>query len=161
MKLKEERRETTYLPQKLERALIKQVMNIINFRIFTFLLSCPPFSNPGSASTQNPTMTPAIQRLLETIQKGHSLIEKGQKLIRIADCSEHGRGMVEEYTADDLAVDSDDKLQIDKVERAADRKAAKGCKNAQLSWHLLCRPLGGQTRYATRGVAAALATSIH
>ena len=33
--------------------------------------------------------------------------------------------MVEEHTADDLAVDSDDERRIEKVERAAEHKAGK------------------------------------
>ena len=61
---------------------------------------------------QTRAMTPAIQRLLKTVRKGFSLIEELQKLIRLADRSERGWEMVEEYTADDLAVDSDNKRQI-------------------------------------------------
>ena len=53
------------------------------------------------------------------------MIEEWQKLIRLADCSKHGWGMVEEYTADDLVVDSDDERQIENAERAANHKAAK------------------------------------
>ena len=59
-----------------------------------------------------PATTPAIQRLLETVGIDSSLIEERQKLIRLADRSEHGWGMVEEYTADDLAVDSDHERRV-------------------------------------------------
>ena len=69
--------------------------------------------------------TPAMQHVLEGLRKGRALIEERQKLIRLADCSEHGWGMVDEYTADDLAEDSEDQKRIDKAERAAEQKAGK------------------------------------
>ena len=69
--------------------------------------------------------TPAVRRMKEAIQKGRSLLEERQKLIRLADRSEHGWSVVDEYTADDLADDSDDERRIEKAERAAERKAGK------------------------------------
>ena len=59
------------------------------------------------------------------IQKGRLLFEDRQKLIHFADLSEHAWSLVDEYTADDLADDSDDEPQIEKAERAAERKAWK------------------------------------
>ena len=77
-----------------------------------------------------PTATPAMQRVLEGLRKGQNLIEERQKLNQLADRSEHGWGMVEEYTADDLAENSEDEKRIEKAERAAERKASKTAKGA-------------------------------
>ena len=72
-----------------------------------------------------PTTSSAIQRVKESLQKGRSLIEERQKMIRLADRSDHGWGVVDEYTADDLADDSDDEKRIERVEKAAEKKAEK------------------------------------
>jgi len=53
------------------------------------------------------------------------LLAERQKLIKIADRSEFGWGVVAEYTADELAEDSNDKKHLEKAEKAAERKAAK------------------------------------
>ena len=64
----------------------------------------------------------AVRKVKESIQKGRSLLEERQKLIRLADRSDHGWGVVDEYTADDLA---DDEKRIERAEKAAERKAEK------------------------------------
>ena len=61
--------------------------------------------------------SPAIRRARDSIQKGRAIIEERQKLIRLADRSEHCWMMVDEYTADDLADGSEDEK---KIERAAE-----------------------------------------
>ena len=81
-------------------------------------------SDAASFAT-DPSAAPALRRVTEGLQKGRELIEERQKLIRLADRSEHGWGMVEEYTADYLAENSDDERRIEKAERAAERKAGK------------------------------------
>ena len=63
----------------------------------------------------------ALERAQQSLERGRKLIAERQKLIRIADRSELGWGVVAEYTADELAEDSDD----EKAERAAERKAGK------------------------------------
>ena len=73
----------------------------------------------GSAATS------AVQRIREAIQKGRSLLEECQKLLQLANHSEHGWGVVDEYTVDDLAEYSDDEKRIEKAERVAERKAGK------------------------------------
>ena len=78
-----------------------------------------------AASVAGPSAAPALQRVVEALRKGRALIDERQKLIRLADRSEHGWGMVDEYTADDLAEDSEDEKRIEKAERAAERKAGK------------------------------------
>ena len=74
---------------------------------------------------RGPTPSAAVQRVKDAIKKGRLLLDERQKLIRLADRSEHGWGVVDEYTADDLAEDSDDEKRIEKAERAAERKAGK------------------------------------
>ena len=69
--------------------------------------------------------TPAIERAKEALTKGMELLAERQKLIKIADRSEFGWGVVVEYTADKLADGSDDEKCLEKAEKAAERKAAK------------------------------------
>ena len=69
--------------------------------------------------------SPALERAREAIEKGVWLLSERQKLIKIADRSEFGCGVVAEYTADKLAEDSDDEKWLDKAEKAAERKAGK------------------------------------
>ena len=73
-----------------------------------------------SASTQE-----KLKNVGNCIAKGRQLIANRQKLIKIADRSDLGWAVVEEYTADELAADSDDEKRLDKAERSAERKAAK------------------------------------
>ena len=72
-----------------------------------------------------PSSSPALARAKEAVESGLKLLAERQKLIKIADRSEHGWGVVSEYTADDLADDSDDEKRLEKAERAAERKAKK------------------------------------
>ena len=53
------------------------------------------------------------------------LLAERQKLIKIADRSEYGWGVVAEYTADELADGSDDEKRLEKAEKATERKALK------------------------------------
>ena len=89
--------------------------------------SMRPWHKPRATcpSSNPPLHQPPPQRLKEAIQKGQSLLEEHQKLIRLADHSEHGWGVVGEYTAGDLADDSDVEKKIEKAERAAETKAGK------------------------------------
>ena len=59
------------------------------------------------------------------IAKGTSFLARREKLIKLADRSESGWAVVEEYNADVLADDSDDEKKIEKAENAAERKLAK------------------------------------
>ena len=67
--------------------------------------------------------SPAIQRAKTAVEEGKHLLAERQKLIKIADRSANGWGVVAEYTADELAVDSDDEKRLEKAEKAAERKA--------------------------------------
>lgn len=79
--------------------------------------------------TPSPFTTPAHQRILKTIRKGQSLLEECQKLIRLADHSDHG---ADEYKADNLAKDSDDNKRIEKAERPTEHKVGKWCEKRSI-----------------------------
>ena len=67
----------------------------------------------------------SLEKAAKALGRGRELIGERQKLIKIADRSELGWGVVAEYTANKLADDSDDEKRIEKAERAVERKAAK------------------------------------
>ena len=62
-----------------------------------------------------------IKSALESLKKGRAVIAERQKLIKIADRSELGWAVMNEYTADELAENSNDEKRM---EKAAERKAA-------------------------------------
>ena len=66
-----------------------------------------------------------IDQARSHLEEGLKMIAERQKLIKLANRSEFGWGVVVEYTADELADNSDDKKKIEKAEMAAERKAAK------------------------------------
>ena len=66
---------------------------------------------------------PGTDQAKELLQKGMELLGKRQKHIKMADRSENGWAVVQEYEADALADDSDDEKKIEKAERAAEKKA--------------------------------------
>ena len=68
---------------------------------------------------------PALQRAMDAVKQGRRLIAERQKLIKIADRSEYGWGVVTEYTTDELAEGSDDEKRLERAEKAAEQKAAK------------------------------------
>ena len=58
------------------------------------------------------------------------LLSRRKKLIKLADRSEAGWALLEEYVEDDLAEDFEDERRIEKAERAAERKIAKRKRDA-------------------------------
>ena len=70
------------------------------------------------------TSSGAVEKAKKNLEQGLALLSERQKLIILADRSEHGWGVVAEYTADQLAEDSDDEKRIFKAEKAAERKAS-------------------------------------
>ena len=67
----------------------------------------------------------ALSRAKNAVEQGMELLSRRKKLIKLADRSEAGWALVEEYFEDDLAEDSEDERRIEKAERAAERKIAK------------------------------------
>ena len=72
----------------------------------------------------------ALENAKKSLEQGLKLLAERQKLIKLADRSEHGWGVVAEYTADELAEDSGDEKRIFKAEKAAERKAVKRKRSA-------------------------------
>ena len=67
----------------------------------------------------------AVDRATKLVKEGKDLIEARQKMIRLADRSEYGWDIVNEYEADELAADSEDEKRITKAEKAAEKAAEK------------------------------------
>eukprot|EP00731_Ephydatia_muelleri_P023446 Em0015g1029a len=65
----------------------------------------------------------ALEKIKDALAEGRQLIAHRQKLLKLADRSEFGWSLVEQYKEDALADDSEDEKRIDKAERAAERKA--------------------------------------
>ena len=78
--------------------------------------------NEGATAEQKTT---AIEKARKTIKQGMQLLEECQKMIRLADRSEYGWELVNEYKADELADDSDDEKRISKADKAAETRLAK------------------------------------
>ena len=65
----------------------------------------------------------ALGKIKETLTEGRQLIAHRRKLLKLANRSEYGWSIVEEYEEDGLANDSEDKKRIEKAEWAAERRA--------------------------------------
>ena len=81
-----------------------------------------------ATTSYSASMQEKFKNVGDCIAKGRQLIVDRQKLIKIADRSDLGWAVVEEYTADELAADSDNEKRLDKAERSAERKAAQAKK---------------------------------
>ena len=62
-----------------------------------------------------------LEKIKDALAEGRQLIAHRQQLLKLADRSEYGWSLVEQYE-DVLADDSEDEKRIDKAERAAGRK---------------------------------------
>ena len=65
---------------------------------------------------------PSVEKAESAIEEDEKLTNGRQKLIRIADRSEHRWATVEEYEEDELADNSDDEKKLFKTEARAGRK---------------------------------------
>ena len=74
---------------------------------------------------KRPAHGAAVDRALKALDEGIELLATRQKLIKIADRSELGWKVVEEYEADELASGSEDEKKLERAERTAERKAVK------------------------------------
>lgn len=63
-----------------------------------------------------------VKRVAAATEKVFKMITHHQKIIKIADCSEHGWATVAEYEDEDLAENREDERRLEKAERAAERK---------------------------------------
>ena len=90
--------------------------------------------------------SPAVLRAKQALEEGKRLLSGRQKLIKIADRSANGWSVVAEYTADELAADSDDEKRLEKAERAAEKKAGLKTKRRRLQ-----QQGGGSWKFARSG----------
>ena len=67
-----------------------------------------------------------VEKAKTAVEEGEKLINERQKLIRIADRSEHGWATVEEYEEDELAEDSDDEKKL-KQRHKLEGSSTKSC----------------------------------
>ena len=74
-------------------------------------------------------MKSPVKKARQVLQEGRKLVGNRQKLILIADRSEHGWEVVKRYEADDLADDSEDEKKLKKAEKAAEKIAEKRAAN--------------------------------
>ena len=65
------------------------------------------------------------EKATQEMEAGEALLLNRQKMIKLADRSELGWSVVEEYDADELADNSEDEKKIARAEKEAERKAIK------------------------------------
>ena len=82
---------------------------------------------------KRPLEQSALDNAKRAVDEGPRLISERQKLIKIADRSEYGWGVVAEYQADGLASGSDDERKLEKAELAAEKKVMKRKKSTRMS----------------------------
>lgn len=68
---------------------------------------------------------PALDRTKAALEKGIKHIAESQKMIKLVDQSDNGWEVMPEYTADELAENSDDEKRTEKAKKAAERKVTK------------------------------------
>ena len=81
------------------------------------------------------------------ISEGIDILSHHQKLVKLADSSEHGWKIVQEYEAQPLAEDSDDEKKIYRAQMKAERKANQERRNRTRRF----RPYGNPTAIDTSG----------
>ena len=86
-----------------------------------------------SVQSHHPIQDNTLEKLKDSLKKGQSLLAERQKLIKLADWSDYGWGVVAEYQLDELAKDSDDEKKMMKAEKEAERKVLKKRKKAEKS----------------------------
>ena len=72
----------------------------------------------------------ALKRAVSHLDEGMKAIAKRQKHKKVADRSDYGWATVKAYDTDDLASGSDDEKRLEKLEKEAERRAAKKRKGA-------------------------------
>ena len=87
-----------------------------------FLLNSEVLDHVQSASTALQASSPQVEKALAELQEGEKKLSHRNKLILIADASEEGWEVVNEYQRRDLADDSDDDKRIRQAETRASQK---------------------------------------
>ena len=79
----------------------------------------------GQVDTTSSRSKALLDQAAKELQEGTALLVHRQKVIKLADRSEAGWVVVEEYEGDDLANDSDDERRMEKAKGKAEKKLAK------------------------------------
>lgn len=87
-------------------------------------------TNIATASDTPPRIVSALEKAKKSLQEGTSLLGERQKFIRLANRSEYGWELVNEYQSNELAENSDDEKKISKAEKAAEQKVQRKRKAA-------------------------------
>ncbi len=69
--------------------------------------------------------TSALEAAKEAMKDGESLLQRGEKDIKMVDRSELGWSIVSEYEADELDDHSDKEKRMEKAKKAAERKLGR------------------------------------
>jgi len=86
----------------------------------------PALSAPSNSSLPRASGSmSSLEQAKVAVQEGMDLLKNRQKAIRLADRSELGWAVVNEYGEDDLAEDSDDEKRMARAVAAAEKKAAQ------------------------------------
>ena len=86
----------------------------------------------GKAEPASGSSKALLDRAEKELKEGMNLLIHRQKVIKLADRSEAGWTVVEEYEGDDLADDSEDERRMEKAEGKAEKKLAKKRKIKEL-----------------------------
>ena len=86
----------------------------------------------GKAEPASGSSKALLDRAEKELKEGMNLLIHRQKVIKLADRSEAGWAVVEEYEGDDLADDSEDERRMEKAEGKAEKKLAKKRKIKEL-----------------------------
>lgn len=105
-----------------------QFQHSFNCRISEVLEDAQQEAKAVSDSVTGASITPPAQplaKLEEVLKRGTSLVNERQKLIKMADRSPFGWGVVTEYQTDELATDKEDEKRMEKAEKLAEKRMEK------------------------------------
>ena len=78
----------------------------------------------GKVKTTSTSSKALLDFDAKELEEGTALILHRQKVFKLADCSEAGWAVVEEYEGDDVADNSEDERRMEKAEGKAEKKLA-------------------------------------
>ena len=130
-----------------------------NEKQFEFNSSVSDKLTDAEAALEKAPKCPAVDKAKALITEGNKALKYRQKLIRIADRSEHGWAAVEEYVEDELADGEDDEKRIQRSDFRAGRKlkAAKGAKGKKFPTKRRIPPSFNQAQASSSGVSQLVA----
>ena len=103
---------------------VVEKMDAVVQLVETMAAAGPSTSGSGDDSAE-PELSTNLDKAKRALKEGKELVGRRQKLLKIADRSEAGWKVAEEYMKDPVADDSDDEKRIRDAERTVERKIAK------------------------------------